>query len=372
MPKGDIYIGLMSGTSMDAVDTALVQFSGNTPCLIAYEQYPISEEIKADVRSIDRTTPLEEVTRQDAIMGHLFANSVLKILHKSKLNASQIRAIGNHGQTVLHFPDASYPRTLQIGDPNIIACKTGITTVADFRRMDMACGGQGAPLAPAFHETAFRQEGTDRIILNLGGIANITRLPGDFAHEISGFDTGPGNGLLDDWNQKHRGTEMDRDSEWAATGKINQKLLTSFLSDSYFALAPAKSTGRDYFNLDWVEMHLDKQAASLTAEDVQATLLQLSIENIAGAIESYALNTKELFACGGGAHNTRLMQGLRQRLAPIAVDDTSALGLDPDAIEAITFAWLARQNTNLSAGNNPSVTGANRPVILGGTYHASN
>ena len=372
MPKGDIYIGLMSGTSMDAIDTAIVQFVENTPNVLAYRELTIGEDIKAAVRRIHAATSIEEVTGCDARMGHLFADSVLQMLNEANLSANEITAIGSHGQTVLHLPDDIYPRTLQIGDPNIIAYQTGITTIADFRRMDMAAGGQGAPLAPAFHETAFRLSGTDRIILNLGGIANITLLPSDPNDEISGFDTGPGNGLLDDWNQQQNATEMDRDSEWAATGNLNARLLESFLGDPYFNLPAPKSTGRDYFNLDWLNRHLNEHGQNLEPEDIQATLLQLTIENIAIAIEHQPLNAPEIYACGGGARNRRLMNGLKERLKNSTVTDTSALGLDPNAIEAITFAWLAKQTIEARSGNNPSVTGAHTPQILGGIYQSSN
>lgn len=368
MPKGDIYIGLMSGTSMDAIDTVLVQFNEQAPKIISYEQFSIDEETKACVRQLDTSSAIYEVTKYDAVMGHLFADSVLRVLNIANISADQVTAIGNHGQTILHLPNEPYPRTLQIGDPNIIAHKTKITTVADFRRMDMASGGQGAPLAPAFHNRVFRKENVNRIILNLGGIANITLLPGNLVSEISGFDTGPGNGLLDDWNQRHNDTDMDRDSNWASTGRANNELLKSLLADQYFALPPAKSTGRDYFNLRWLDVHLTNLGLDLAPEDVQATLLLLTIYTIADAIEKHAPDSSEIYVCGGGAHNKRLMQQLQNRLANHEVYDTSHLGLDPDAIEALTFAWLAKQTIEKKAGNERSVTGANGAQILGGVY----
>ncbi|MCL4165691.1 UNVERIFIED_CONTAM: hypothetical protein GTU68_064439, partial [Idotea baltica] len=256
MPQNNIYVGLMSGTSMDAVDTAIVDFSGPSPKVLAYEQFPIDSNIKIVVRRVDGSTSIEKVTELDSVLGHLFADSVIKALGMAGLSALDVNAIGSHGQTILHLPEDAHARTLQIGDPNIIAYKTGIRTVADFRRMDMASGGEGAPLAPAFHEIAFRAEGVDRVILNLGGIANITLLPGDLVEEISGFDTGPGNGLLDDWNYKHNRTPMDRNSDWAATGNVHTDLLQSFFTDPYFGLTAPKSTGRDHFNIDWVNRHI--------------------------------------------------------------------------------------------------------------------
>lgn len=361
----------MSGTSMDAIDTAIVSFANPLPELVSYRQFPIDETLKASVRQLNSSSSIKEITELDARMGHLFADSVLKILNLSDIKASEIVAIGNHGQTVLHLPDATYPRTLQIGDPNIIAHKTGITTVSDFRRMDIADGGQGAPLAPAFHAEIFRTAGTARIILNIGGIANITRLPGDPQEAIAGFDTGPGNGLLDDWNQLHNQTEMDRDSHWAATGKIDQDLLTLFLSDPYFELAPPKSSGRDYFNLTWLNDQLDKIQKKLSPQDIQATLLQLSVLTIAQAILRHAPNTQEIYMCGGGSHNMGMVAALAGLVPNISLTDTGALGLDPDAIEALTFAWLAKQTMEHKTSNNIAVTGANSAQILGGIYQSA-
>ena len=357
---------------MDAIDTALVSFAGDRPELIAYEQFAIAEELKAAVRTVDLSSSLEDVTRLDARMGHLFADSVLKILQKSEVRADQVTAIGNHGQTVLHLPDdKDYPRTLQIGDPNIIAHKTGITTVSDFRRKDIASGGQGAPLAPAFHSKVFRNPDKNRVILNIGGVANITVLPSDMGKNIFGFDTGPGNGLLDDWNQLHRKTEMDRDSEWAATGTASPELLSMMLSDPYFDLPPPKSSGRDYFNLNWLNKKLWEIKEPLRPEDTQASLLQLTLTAISDAIKIHAPDTEEVYICGGGAHNKAMGKALDDLLPGIYLGDTHELGLDPDAIEAVTFAWLAKQTMNGKAGNEPSVTGAAFGQILGGIYRAN-
>lgn len=356
---------------MDAIDTALVSFSNNKPHLVAYEQFPINEALKSSVRKIDISSSIEETTGLDARMGHLFADSVLKILDLADIKATDVTAIGNHGQTILHLPDADHPRTLQIGDPNIIAHKTGITTVGDFRRMDMADGGQGAPLAPAFHNEIFRKAGTNRVILNLGGIANITVLSGLLEENIHGFDTGPGNGLLDDWNQLHNHTEMDRDSHWASQGQPSEELLSLFLSDSYFDLAPPKSSGRDYFNLEWLNSKVSILSQDLKPEDIQATLLQLTVISISGAIKGYAPDTTEVYLCGGGAHNKKLTALLANLLPGIHLRDTSKLGLDPDAIEAVTFAWLAKQRIEGLTGNAPGVTGARSGQILGGIYQPS-
>ena len=375
MPKGDLYIGLMSGTSMDAVDTALVQFENDKPNLIAYQQFPIEDTVRTAVRAINANSTLAEITKYDAILGNLFAESAQKILKDATIEgttitATEIAAIGSHGQTVLHLPDDAYPRSVQIGDPNIIAAKTGITTIADFRRMDIAAGGQGAPLAPAFHNRVFRKQGTNRLILNLGGIANITLLPGDLTAEISGFDTGPGNGLLDDWNKLHNGTDMDKDGQWAASGELNQSLLSAMLEDPYFKLPPAKSTGRDYFNLNWLENCLSSEPNALPTEDVQATLLSLTVESIATTVQTHAAETSEIYVCGGGAHNALMMQQLKEKLPKQKIETTQVLDLNPDAVEAVTFAWLAKQTLNKQTGNQPSVTGASTKTLLGGVYQA--
>lgn len=357
---------------MDAIDTALVSFENEVPELVAYEQFPIAEQLKSSVRVLNASTSIGEVTKFDAIMGHLFADSVLKILEIADIPPEKISAIGNHGQTILHLPDDSHPRTLQIGDPNIIAQKTKINTVADFRRMDMADNGQGAPLAPAFHAKVFRKQNINRVTLNLGGIANTTILPAEIHTSISGFDTGPGNGLLDDWNQLHNHTEMDIDSQWAATGNPDHELLALLLSDPYFKLAPPKSSGRDYFNLEWLHSRLDSLNRELAPENIQATLLQLTILTIADAIKRHAPKTSEIYMCGGGCHNKRMTKALASLMPEVHLGNTQELGLNPDAIEAITFAWLAKQTMEAKAGNEPSVTGANSGQILGGIYQAAN
>ena len=234
----------------------------------------------------------------------------------------------------------------------------------------MAAGGQGAPLAPAFHACYLRSGESDRVILNIGGIANITLLPRNPAAAVTGFDTGPGNGLLDDWNYLHNGTPMDRDSAWAGTGNAVDNLLQDLLADPYFSLPPPKSTGRDYFNLAWLNSHLKAYAAAAPA-DVQATLLQLSARSITDAVTREAPATAEIYVCGGGVHNPRLLELVRQRLPAIHIAATSEVGLDPDAVEAVTFAWLAKRRLDGMPGNLPAVTGAEKEVLLGGVYAPS-
>lgn len=356
---------------MDAIDAALVRFDEDSPSILEYRQYPIDDDIRRAVRILSIDSDIEEISRLDHILGELFADAALQILRKAGLTNSDVNAVGSHGQTILHLPDAERPRTLQIGDPNIIALRTGITTVADFRRMDMAAGGQGAPLAPAFHHHYMRDTDKDRIILNIGGIANITVLPREKDTNITGFDTGPGNGLLDDWNFRHNCTPMDRDGAWAGSGHADEHLLERLLGDPYFALPPPKSSGRDYFNLDWLDGQLQAEGRNIPAEDVQATLLQLSVRTIAGAVTKHAPDTREMYVCGGGVHNPLLMAALERCLPGLKVASTANIGMDPDAVEAVTFAWLAKRRMEGKPGNLPSVTGAKKPVLLGGIYSAS-
>ena len=262
-----------------------------------------------------------------------------------------------------HCPDASPPFTIQVGDASIIAAATGIPTVADFRSADIEAGGQGAPLVPPFHEWLFRSAETDRVVVNIGGIANITVLPR--AGDVTGFDTGPGNGLMDAWIQHHQGHPYDTDGEWGAGGRVDDALLERMRADPYFSAAAPKSTGFEYFNLRWVESFADSGAAP---EDVQATLCELTAQTVADAISATGLNPPEVFVCGGGAKNPALMQRLARNLPETQVGSTAVVGLHPDWVEACAFAWLARETQNDRPGNLPSVTGANSRVVLGALH----
>lgn len=361
----------MSGTSMDAIDTALVNIEPGSIELLAYEQFPFTDEVRNAVRELSGASDLDKVMRMDVLLGRLFTDAVLKIIKQTGRTPQDIKAVGSHGQTVLHHPEATEPRTLQIGDANIIACRTGITTIADFRRADLAAGGQGAPLAPALHAQYFRSDRVDRVVLNIGGIANITLLPAARDIRVTGFDTGPGNGLLDDWNRRHLGTSMDRNGAWAASGKADQNLLKLLLADPYFSKAPPKSTGRDYFNLEWLDGVLRKYAQGSDPEDVQATLLMLTVRSIADAIRQYAPTTSEIFVYGGGMHNPYLMQALGTCLPGGSIATTELLGIQPDAVEAVTFAWLAHCRMEKIPGNLSSVTGAEKSIILGAIYEGT-
>ncbi|MCL5801679.1 MAG: anhydro-N-acetylmuramic acid kinase, partial [Gammaproteobacteria bacterium] len=267
-----LFIGLMSGTSMDAADATLVNFSAGKSKLIATHRTPLTAELRAALLALCIPGPneIERMAELDARLGELFAEAALALLKKSGVNAVDVQAIGSHGQTVRHQPNRPCPFSLQIGNPALIAQRTGITTVADFRRADIAAGGQGAPLVPAFHNAVFRSSEHDRVVVNIGGIANITVLPKDAKQPVTGFDTGPGNVLLDAWAERHIGKRMDEDGLFAATGKTHEGLLASLLSDSYFALAPPKSTGREHFNIAWLDAVL-KDYSNVSAQDVQAT-----------------------------------------------------------------------------------------------------
>ncbi len=362
------FIGLMSGTSMDAIDAALADLHDNGLSVIEYRQFPIPEDIQTAVRSISTRTTLEQITELDVILGRLFAEAVESILALSGTKPESIAAVGSHGQTVLHLPTGIYPRTLQIADANIIAYRTGITTVTDFRRLDIAAGGQGAPLASAFHAWRFRSTETDRIVLNLGGMANITVLPADPAAGISGFDTGPGNSLMDEWTRLHLQQKYDEDGQWAASGSRDKELLDLMLDDTYFRMPPPKSTGKDRFNLHWLSQKTDLLRSDRDSKDIQATLLELTTRTISDAIKTNAPDTEEILLCGGGIHNHQLVKRLKESLPDIDIVSTDLYGIHPDAVEAITFAWLAKCRLEMTPGNVPSVTGAAGPLVLGAVY----
>lgn len=365
-----LYIGLMSGTSLDGVDAALISFTNNQATLLDTYFLPFTDQVKTDALSL--TAPgdneIDRMGELDNTLGEIYAQAVNKLLQKSNISPKQITAIGSHGQTIRHRPSANQPFTLQIGNPTIIAERTGITTVADFRRRDMAAGGQGAPLVPAFHQDLFSGQ-RNRIILNVGGIANVTYLPIDTSINVTGFDTGPGNMLMDAWIHKHCDKPFDQNGDWAASGKVRPSLLANLLADDYYTNAPPKSTGREKYNLEWLEMKLEENDYQQTsAEDVQATLCELTAVTITQAIEKWCKHSEEILICGGGAHNQHLIQRLQTLLGPRKVGLTNELGIDADWVEATAFAWLAKQAVEGLPGNLPAVTGASHPVILGAIY----
>jgi anhydro-N-acetylmuramic acid kinase len=300
------------------------------------------------------------VDELDRAIGDVFTEATLALLENANVIPAEVTAIGSHGQTLRHQPKANPPFSLQIGDPQRIADGTGLQTIADFRSADIAAGGEGAPLAPYFHEWLFRLPGKTRCVLNIGGVANVTVLTAE--QDTIGFDTGPGNSLMDAWTRKHNSEPFDRDGRWAAAGIVDHDLLLQFMSDPYFAAAPPKSTGFEHFNLNWIEGH---HTTIVQPADVQATLCQLTANTIADAIQDYAPETSEVLICGGGVHNPILRSMIEARLPEISLATTDSAGLDPDWVEAVAFAWLAMRHLQNLPGNLPSVTGASEPVVLG-------
>lgn len=368
-----LFIGLMSGTSMDAVDAVLADLADDNVNMLASAGLPILPALRSELLGLchSTTSTLEQVARLDVEMGRLFVTAVQTLLDGAGIDPAQVTAIGSHGQTVYHQPLGPSPTSVQLGDPNLIAELTGITTVADFRRRDIAAGGQGAPLVPAFHRAVFHSSERERVVLNIGGIANITVLPRDSGQPVIGFDTGPGNALMDAWAMEHLGTPRDDEGRWSASGTINESLLAALLDDPYFALPPPKSTGREYFHLDWLRKVLRHGGMeTLLPKDIQATLCELTAASITQAITTFAPDAQQVLVCGGGVHNSMLMRRLRSLSKDCEVASTATFGINPDWVEAIAFAWLAKQTLENKPGNLPSVTGARRAVVLGGVYRA--
>jgi anhydro-N-acetylmuramic acid kinase len=368
----ELYLGLMSGTSMDGVDTALCELRNRRFLRVVGSQsqaYPAA--LRDELLQLQREQPaitLATLARLDHAVARVFADATLGLLREVGLTAAEVRGLGSHGQTVYHDP-VGVRSSLQLGDPSLIAALTGITTVADFRRADIARGGQGAPLVPAFHHSVFASDWEARAVVNIGGIANLTALPGADARNVRGFDTGPGNGLMDEWIQAHQHQPLDREGRWAASGHVHDGLLQALLGDPYFAQQPPKSTGRGEFNLDWVRRRF-AQLDELSAADVQRTLCDLTAITIASAVQAHAASTGSLYVCGGGAQNTFLMKRLKDLLPKVGVSDTGRLGLAPGLVEPAAFAWLAMRTLQELPGNLPTVTGASGDAVLGGIYRA--
>jgi anhydro-N-acetylmuramic acid kinase len=362
-----LYIGLMSGTSLDGVDAVLAEFSGGRPRLRARAHAAFGAALRRELLALNSPRPneLERAARAGNALARRYAAAVRKLLAGRRAGA--IRAIGCHGQTVRHRPDLGF--TLQLGNPALLAELTRIPVVADFRSRDLAAGGQGAPLAPAFHAAAFGDSSEARAVLNLGGIANLTRLPprAARAQPVLGFDTGPGNCLLDLWAARHLGARYDREGRWAAGGRVKERLLERMLGEPYFAASPPKSTGRDLFNAAWLRRRLEGRERP---RDVQATLLELTARSVAEAARRHCRGVKRVIACGGGVRNLALMERLRARLAPLPVEASDRYGIDPQLVEAAAFAWLAKQALEQRPASLASVTGARGPRVLGAIYPA--
>jgi anhydro-N-acetylmuramic acid kinase len=357
----------MSGTSLDGVDAVLAEISAaGTVHILRTHYIPYPDDLRRELLALH--TPQANEIHLAAQIGNtlarLYAETTLSLL--GDVDRSTIRAIGSHGQTVRHRPADGY--TLQIGNAALLAELTGLNVVADFRSRDIAAGGQGAPLVPAFHLQAFGHDGFHRVVANIGGIANITDLPP--AGQVRGWDTGPGNLLLDAWIKRHRELHYDRDGEWAASGKVDADLLQALLEHPYLQLRPPKSAGREQFNLESLDALVAQRGQRLAPADVQATLLEFTAASLADAVSRDCAGAQELYVCGGGARNRALMQRIAFRLPQLKVASTAMLGVDPDWVEALAFAWLARQTVHHQHGNLPSVTGARGLRVLGAIYPA--
>ncbi|WP_296752386.1 anhydro-N-acetylmuramic acid kinase [Thiobacillus sp.] len=367
MHETEHYVGLMSGTSLDGVDAVLAGIGPTgQPRLLRSHYLPYVDSLRAQLLALH--TPQPDEIHLAAIaanqLAHLYADAVKELL--DGIAPGTVRAIGCHGQTLRHRPADGY--TLQIGNAALLAELTGITVVADFRSRDIAAGGQGAPLVPAFHARALRHPDVHRVIANIGGIANITDLP---THgTVRGWDTGPGNMLLDAWIKRHRGTHYDRDGAWAAGGRVDTALLDLLAQHAYLKQLPPKSAGREQFNLDWLDATLARMGHAIDPADVQTTLLEFTAASLADAVKRECGGAQELYVCGGGAHNGALMGRIGALLPAVKVGATTALGIDPDWVEALAFAWLARQTLHHEPGNLPGVTGARGERILGAIYPA--
>ncbi len=365
MQSTELYAGLMSGTSLDGIDAVLVDLSGSRPSLLSKHYLPFDDALKSELLALHQPghNELHRTLMAGNRLATLYAAAIEQLLDLAGTGLAQVRAIGCHGQTIRHRPEHGY--TLQIGNAALLAELTGITVVSDFRSRDVAAGGQGAPLVPAFHDRLLRHADIHRVIVNIGGIANLTDLPPDGA--ATGFDCGPGNLLMDAWCMQHTGKAYDENGAWAASGKALPELLARMLAEPFFALAPPKSSGRDLFNMAWLQ---DRLAGGEAAADVQATLLELTCRTIAQAIELHCGRAKEIYLCGGGAHNQALRSRLAALLPGCAIGTTDDLGVSGDYLEAIAFAWLAQQILHGKTANLPAVTGARHPCILGAIYPA--
>lgn len=366
------YVGLMSGTSMDGIDAALVEFGDHTCSVIATLASPYPDSLRKALLKASRTPAectVDKIGQMDHWIGECFRDAANSLLAENEVDPDLVTAIGSHGQTLRHQPRAARPFTLQIGDPNLIAAGTGITTVADFRRRDIADGGEGAPLAPAFHQWLFADPAHYRAVLNIGGIANVTMLPAS-GTPVVGFDTGPGNTLLDGWIRKCRDLPFDDGGVWSQDGNVSEPLLDVMLADPYFSLTPPKSTGFEYFNGAWTRNKIASSEQQISEQDVQSTLAELSARTIAVAILEHAPAIDNLLVCGGGVRNSDLMQRLGSYLSGTDVRSTEHFGLHADWVEAAAFAWLAKRCLDRTTGNLPEVTGAARASVLGAIYSA--
>ncbi len=361
---------------MDAVDAALVDLEDpRRPVILARHAEPPEAKLRSELLSLSQDVAgvtLAKLGELDQRVGHWFADAAQNLIESSGVSSKSVLGIANHGQTLHHAPRGQYPFSLQIGDSNVVAARTGITTVGQFRGADIAAGGEGAPLAPALHHQIFQHAHEHRCVINLGGIANITLLranpDSEDTSQVLGLDTGPASALMDAWISEHLGDPQDTDARWARGGQVDETLLSHLLQEPYFHLGAPKSTGREHFNLDWLRNQLAALPQPPDPVDVQRTLCELSARTIADAVEEYGPDTQRVLLCGGGARNPLLRERIASLLAPCSVELSDDYGVDGDWVEALAFAWLAMRTIKGLPGNVPSVTGASRAVVLGGVY----
>ncbi|MFP6816995.1 MAG: anhydro-N-acetylmuramic acid kinase [Pseudomonadales bacterium] len=367
MNAAKLYVGVISGTSVDGLDLALLEIDDGIR-FIRTETVALVTPLRDQLLALGQpgADEIDRLGAADRQLGRAIGVAVNEFLADTGIRSETVTAIGSHGQTIRHRPDGTAPFTIQIGDPNQITETTGITCVADFRRRDMAAGGQGAPLVPPFHAALFRVAQEHRVILNIGGISNITVLSSDSTAAVVGFDTGPGNALMDAWIAQCKQIPYDVDGNWAGQGRCDDSLLNDLLADPYLTRSPPKSTGREHFNLAWLAER--SRVQTLAEVDVQATLLELTAVSICEAVRRWAPESQRLLACGGGRNNLSLMSRLAA-LTNCPVENTDQHGIDGDGLEAGAFAWLAHQNLEGMPGNEPSVSGAAGSRILGAVYH---
>jgi len=362
----DLFVGLISGTSMDGIDAVVVDFSHHPPDVVAAATIGFEADLRKaldELRADPDTFPTAMLASLDARMGDALGRAALEIIGKAGLEPSAVTAIGSHGQTVVHRPEDAWPHSLQIGNPHRIASLTGITTVADFRRGDIAAGGQGAPLAPLLHRALLARKGENRAVLNLGGIANLTLLTGD--GRVFGFDTGPANCLLDDWYRRHHDDRFDSDGRWAASGRVDEAWLHQLLEEPFFSRQPPKSTGIEHFSPNWLDQRLPGWARQHPA-DIQATLAELTARSVCAALHDTDTPAPAcLLVCGGGVHNHDLIGRLAARLPEVKVTSTAEEGIDPDYVEAVLFAWLARERLAARCVDTRTITGSRIPILAG-------
>jgi anhydro-N-acetylmuramic acid kinase len=361
-----LYVGLMTGTSLDGIDAVLADFTATRPSLLAHVHHELADDLRATLLALNQADAdeLHRAAVAGMHLAHAYAAAVGDLLLAAGVGPAEVRAIGAHGQTVRHRPEAGY--TIQVNAPAALAELTGIDVVADFRSRDVAAGGQGAPLAPAFHAAVFRVD-APRAVVNIGGISNLTGLPAlGQDSPVLGFDCGPGNMLIDAWAREQLGEAFDRDGRWAATGRVDGALLATLLAEPFFALPPPKSTGRDLFDRGWLLRALD--GGRRDARDVQATLTKLTATAVGRAVERWFPEAADVVVCGGGAFNPTLVRMLAEACAPRPVLESGTLGVRPDQVEAMAFAWLAREFVERRCANLPAVTGARGPRLLGALY----